>query len=62
MSLDPPKAFRVSQSASNLFYEKKSTLQKLVEIMPSPLLKIFATPPRLCLHACVFLFIIYCAT
>ena len=46
--MPPDRAFFVSQSASNLFRQKKNTLENFVEIKaPQPLLKVFATPQLL---------------
>ena len=52
MPLDPPRAFRASQSASNLLLKKK-----MWNMVPLPLLnpESFATLLCLCLHACVYL-------
>ena len=52
--MSPPYFAHCSQSASNLFCRKKIRMKKMWKLWP-PLLKIFAVPLRLCLHACVCL-------
>ena len=46
MPADSPKAFSVSQSASNLFCRKKIRLRKVWKLWPPPLSKFLATPLR----------------